>query len=289
MAAIPYMPLYVADYLADSAHLSTVEHGAYLLLIMTYWQRGEALPDDDKKLARICRIGPREWARMKPVISEFFQISRGAWFHSRIESELDNVRSKSLKKREGGLARAKQMHSTRLAPAQLSDTDTDTEDTTDVVSRDAGARAAGNADGKPPKSEPPAQQKAPVIPDWIPTESWDGFVAMRKSTKNPLSDHGVKLAIRELEKLRRDGHDPGAVLDQSTLQNWRGLFPIKDNHRGNQNGTATPRTGTGQQLGPDGIGNQWLKACVAGSNGGPDGAGPGSDGGYQDFAGSDWP
>lgn len=124
MAAIPFMPLYVADYLADAAHLSTTEHGAYLLLIMTYWQRGEPLPDDDKKLARICRVGPREWARMKPTISEFFEIADGDWFHSRVQTELQNVRAKSLKKRKAGLARAKQMHSNSSAPAQLSDTDT---------------------------------------------------------------------------------------------------------------------------------------------------------------------
>lgn len=126
MAAIPYMPLYVADYLSDAAHLSTLEHGAYLLLIMTYWQRGEALPADDKKLARICRVGPREWARIKPAISEFFQVDCNNWSHRRIESELQNVRAKSLKKRAGGLARAKQMHSNCSPTAQQSDTDTDT-------------------------------------------------------------------------------------------------------------------------------------------------------------------
>jgi uncharacterized protein YdaU (DUF1376 family) len=127
MAAIPFMPLYVADYLADAAHLSTLEHGAYLLLIMTYWQRGEALPDDDKKLARITRLEPRTWAKIKPSISDFFEVSDGKYIHSRVERELCNVRAKSLKKRAGGLARAKQMHSTRLAPVQLSDTDTDTD------------------------------------------------------------------------------------------------------------------------------------------------------------------
>lgn len=129
MAAIPFMPLYVADYMSDAAHLSTMEHGAYLLLIMTYWQRGEPLPADDKKLARICRVGPREWTRIKPVISEFFQVDCNNWLHSRIERELQNVRTKSLKKRNGGLARAKQMHSSCLAVAQQSDTDTDTDNT----------------------------------------------------------------------------------------------------------------------------------------------------------------
>lgn len=126
MAALPYMPLYVADYLSDAAHLSTLEHGAYLLLIMTYWQRGEALPDDDRKLARICRVGPREWSRLRPVLCEFFQVGCNNWSHSRIDRELAAVRDKSLKRRKAGLARAEQMHSGRSANAKLTDTDTDT-------------------------------------------------------------------------------------------------------------------------------------------------------------------
>lgn len=126
MAAIPYMPLYVADYLSDAAHLTTVEHGAFLLLLMTYWQRGGPLPDDDRKLARICRLEPRSWKRIKPVISEFFEVSDGEWLNSRAERELASVRDKSLKNRKGGLARAKQMLSQRSADAQPYRSDTDT-------------------------------------------------------------------------------------------------------------------------------------------------------------------
>jgi len=126
MAALPYMPLYIADYLSDAAHLTTLEHGAYLLLIMAYWQRGEALPNDDKKLARICRMTPGQWTRIKPQILEFFDEAGKQLCHLRIEHELAKVRAKSLNKRKGGLARAKQMHNKCSAPAKLiEDTDTD--------------------------------------------------------------------------------------------------------------------------------------------------------------------
>lgn len=92
MAALPYMPLYIADYLADAAHLSTIEHGAYLLLIMTYWQRGEPLPSDDKKLSRIVRMTPDEWADARETLAEFFHDDGTTWTHINVEAELDRLK-----------------------------------------------------------------------------------------------------------------------------------------------------------------------------------------------------
>jgi uncharacterized protein YdaU (DUF1376 family) len=140
MAALPYMPLYVADYLADAAHLTTVEHGAYLLLIMNYWQRGGSLPDDDVRLARIARMGPREWARVKGNLSEFFDIADGAWSHSRVDTELARVSAKSLKSKKAAQASVERRFGKRSADVEPTDTDkTQEEEQTTVVPNPARA------------------------------------------------------------------------------------------------------------------------------------------------------
>lgn len=79
-----WMPLYVPDYRADTAHLGALEHGIYLLLIMHYWQTG-SLPDDDRKLARIACATDTEWRRSKSTIEKFFT---PGWKHGRIEEEI---------------------------------------------------------------------------------------------------------------------------------------------------------------------------------------------------------
>jgi uncharacterized protein YdaU (DUF1376 family) len=87
-----WMPLYVGDYLADTQHLTTEEHGAYILLLLTYWRRGEPLPDDDSFLARVTKStskGGHKWSRLRKGIAPFFDIIEGqSWVHKRLEKEL---------------------------------------------------------------------------------------------------------------------------------------------------------------------------------------------------------
>jgi len=96
----PWMPFYVADYLGDTRHLSTLEHGAYLLLIFHYWQRG-SLPADDGRLAIIAGLSAEEWGRCRPVIAEFFG---PGWTHRRIDDELAAAVEKSGKARAAARA-----------------------------------------------------------------------------------------------------------------------------------------------------------------------------------------
>ena len=95
----PWMPLYIADYLRDTAHLSATESGAYLHLIMAYWVAGK-LPDDDRALARIARLTEKEWKTIRGVIAAFFQ---DGWRHKRIDAELAKSIEISSKRRASAM------------------------------------------------------------------------------------------------------------------------------------------------------------------------------------------
>ncbi len=89
MAALPYMQLYIADYLADTMHLSAEEHGAYLLLMFNYWQTGKPIPKN--RLAKIARLTNERWVDVEPSLREFFCDNGDEWMHLRIEEDLASV------------------------------------------------------------------------------------------------------------------------------------------------------------------------------------------------------
>jgi len=74
MPDYPALPLLVDDYLAATRHLSTAQHGAYLLLLIEAWRRPKcAIPDDDELLARLTAQTLDEWLGMKAAIMAFWK------------------------------------------------------------------------------------------------------------------------------------------------------------------------------------------------------------------------
>lgn len=148
-----WMPLYIGDYLADTTHLSAAEHGAYLLLIMTYWQTGGPLPDDDAKLARIARMDPKEWKAARPTLAEFFDLAAGRWTHARIEAELANTSEVRAKKSAAGRASAEARK--RQQKGNTCSTGVGTEAPTE-------GQQEGQQNVNPPPPPPPVE-KNPII------------------------------------------------------------------------------------------------------------------------------
>jgi uncharacterized protein YdaU (DUF1376 family) len=117
----PWMPLYVGDYLGDTGHLTTTQHGAYLLLMMHYWRKGE-LPDDDRQLSKIAKLPLKTWCDYRATLQDFFY---EGWKHKRIDAELAKMMRVSEKRaiagQKGGLgsalARMKLENASRARPA----------------------------------------------------------------------------------------------------------------------------------------------------------------------------
>lgn len=106
-------------------------------------------------------------------------------------------------------AEAEKMCNVTVTPQNR--TDTDTEQT--------------QKQNKSEKKTPSAP--AAPLPEWIPFDAWSAFHAMRKAIKKPITPDAIPLAIKKLESLRAAGNDPQAVLEQSTMNCWQGLFEVK--------------------------------------------------------------
>lgn len=86
-----FIPLYIGDYLRDTAHLTPQRHGIYLLLIFHYWTN-ESLPKTESELQIITRCFSASAKKdLKYIMSEFFDDDMK---HSRIEKSLAESRNK---------------------------------------------------------------------------------------------------------------------------------------------------------------------------------------------------
>ncbi|MED9443546.1 DUF1376 domain-containing protein [Escherichia coli] len=241
MAALPYMQLYIADYLADTMHLSAEEHGAYLLLMFNYWQTGKPIPKN--RLAKIARLTNERWAGVEPSLREFFCDNGEEWVHLRIEEDLASVREKLTKKSAAGKASVQARRSRKEADVQtkqernLTGVQTDVEV---VFEHDVNTKATNKDTDKDLKTDPPlnpprgnrgVKKFDPLdiaLPNWISVSLWREWVEFRQALRKPIrTEQGANGAIRELEKFRQQGFSPEQVIRHSIANEYQGLFAPK--------------------------------------------------------------
>lgn len=101
-----WMPVYIGDYLADTMRLSTLQHGAYFLLMLEYWRQGP-LPDDMDELSAIARAERKTWDKsIWPTLKRFFSKGEDGLLHQkRADIELGIAANKSSKRSAAANAR----------------------------------------------------------------------------------------------------------------------------------------------------------------------------------------
>ena len=95
-----WMPIFIGDYLRDTAELSDAEHGAYLLLLMHYWQKNGEMGSDVERLARVART-QIETARF--ILGSYFVLEDGNYKNKRADIEMANAENRRTSARENGL------------------------------------------------------------------------------------------------------------------------------------------------------------------------------------------
>lgn len=124
MKAFDEFPISISAYIADTQHLSTLQHGAYLLILMTMRRAGGWIPDDDRKLANIVKLTVAKWKQIAPDIRSLLISKEGKLSQKRILSDIEKQRDLSLKNasngKSGGLAKALKYKDSDLANATSS-------------------------------------------------------------------------------------------------------------------------------------------------------------------------
>lgn len=229
----PWMPFYVSDYLSDTMHLSTVEHGAYLLLIMHYWQHG-CLPNDDAKLSRICRLSADTFLEVRDTLAGLFG---EGWSHKRIDAELARTEDKRQKRaasgRKGGEAKAsKQTDGNCLANAS------------DLPQQKATNYNHSHKEEhpvSPSEIRPPQKSRGQFLPqDWKPCPEGQRMAIAEIGSRDA--------ALRELEKFRnywfaKSGADGRKRDWEATWRNW--IMRAAENGQRNGNHQRQHRPASG--------------------------------------------
>ena len=111
----------------------------------------------------------------------------------------------------------------------------DTQASIDKNSKDKGSK--GKDSMKPPK------RKETYFPnDESLNQAFLDYLEMRKQIKKPMTDRAVELAMKKLKELSAIPFSEGIdndvaikILEQSTMNCWQGLFPLKEDRQKSKN------------------------------------------------------
>lgn len=93
------MPIYIGDYLSDTSELTAEEHGAYLLLLMHYWQKQGVIGSDIERLSRVCKTDVKTCSF---ILGYYFSLEDGNYKNKRADEEIGNAESRRLASSENG-------------------------------------------------------------------------------------------------------------------------------------------------------------------------------------------
>jgi len=70
--------------------------------------------------------------------------------------------------------------------------------------------------------------QAPIIPEWIPKQTFEEYLEMRRKIRKPLMERSFSRFFSHLKRLCEVSRaTPEQILDQSIINSWQGIFELK--------------------------------------------------------------
>ena len=83
--------------------------------------------------------------------------------------------------------------------------------------------------------------------------AFSDYVYNRKKLRKPMTDRAITLAIKKLDEMTHDNDEKIEILNQSIMNGWAGLFPLKDEKKASGNAYIDAINGRMQVV------DDWLK------------------------------
>lgn len=226
-----FMPLYGHHLLNSDFHAKASDAGwrAGVTLWWAAWNQVPAasLPNDAAVLAQLAGM-PRNmkaWGKVRQeALHGFVLCSDGRFYHKFLAPHAIEAwhRRKAERDKKARYRESQSVRDQPLIEGLAPDGD---------VPGTVPATGAGRLTGTGTGTGTPLTPKGAgfQLPAWVPQVEWAGYVEMRRKMRKPMTQRAMELAVRELDTLRKAGQDPAAVLDQSVMRGWQGLFSLKPN------------------------------------------------------------
>lgn len=236
-----YVEFYPSDWTAGTAYMPASVEWLYLQVCLYNWDRREPLPQNQTAM-RFSRSSSWE-ADLAMLIDagKVIRTASGGLFVERAMIAANKAYDLWARKSRGG----KNRHS----GGNQGENGGGGQDSgnTPASSPASNQNQNQNQNQTPLDGESPPDPPAGDLVFAVPADAMKAFRDHRTKLKHPMTQRAEELLIAKLERIHADhGHDPSAVIDQSILNGWRGVFPIKDegNGRSDRQGTG-PRGNSG--------------------------------------------
>ena len=240
MSAIPdrkdrpeYVSLCPSDWLGGCATLPPMAEWLYWQISLYNMDKGEPVPANRLPMILV-RYGG-DWQGDLDLLIDLGKVHRtasGSVFVKRSLVEYERADAAMNKKRQAGKKGAqKRWGDSSLDSSANGSTNGDA--TKNACDTNSSRAEQSRAEQSEANASPPLPPQIDML-DLIKPDVWKDFAEHRIKLKKPMTERAATMMRNKLVEIAEEtGHDPNSILEQSIMRGWLGVFPLKDDDKGN--------------------------------------------------------